>query len=94
MSEYPRIGYRVVGTVKSVKGRCSAGHRAGDRFELSGYSSGGLCGFFYHDIFPYIIMLQMGGGFPEEWGGPETVELECMDRANAVKLELRRIKEE
>ncbi|MGB9905271.1 MAG: TIGR04076 family protein [Desulfotomaculales bacterium] len=93
MAGYPRVGYRVVGTVKSVKGKCSAGHRAGDRFELSGYSSDGLCGFLYHDIFPYIIMLQMGGGFPAEWGGPETVELECMDRTNAVRIELKRVKE-
>ena len=50
-----------------------------------------LCGFFYHDIFPCIMMLQFGGGFPEAWGGPESVELECMDRMNAVKIELRRV---
>jgi uncharacterized repeat protein (TIGR04076 family) len=47
----------------------------------------------YHDIFPYIILLQFGGGFPLDWGNPDLVELECMDRANAVKIELKRIKE-
>ncbi|MHA1209847.1 MAG: TIGR04076 family protein [Candidatus Freyarchaeota archaeon] len=93
MTEAPRIGYRVVGTIKEVKGVCSAGHKVGDQIELSGYNSGGLCGFFYHDIFPYIIMLQFGGGFPPEWGDPDVVELECMDRINAVKIELRRVKE-
>ncbi|MFB0562203.1 MAG: TIGR04076 family protein [Candidatus Lokiarchaeia archaeon] len=93
MAEAPRIGYRVVGTIKEVKGLCSAGHKVGDQIELSGYTSGGLCGFFYHDIFPYIIMLQFGGGFPAEWGDTDVVELECMDRMNAVKIELRRIKE-
>jgi len=87
-----QIGYRVVGTVTSVKGECSCGHKPGDKFELSGYSTDGLCGFFYHDIFPYIIMLQFGGSFPEEWGDPKVVDLECMDRANAVRIELRREK--
>lgn len=87
-----QIGYRVVGTIKSVKGTCGAGHKVGDTFELSGHSSAGLCGFFYHDLFPYIIMLQFGGGFPPEWGNPDVVELDCMDKWNLVTLELRRIR--
>ncbi len=86
-------GYKVVGTVKGIKGECSWGHKVGDKLELSGHNCGGLCGFFYHDAYPYIIMLQFGGSFPADWGGhPDVVELECMDRANAVKLELRRVK--
>jgi hypothetical protein len=48
MAEEKQIGHRVVGTIKEVKGSCSAGHKVGDQFELSGYTSGGLCGFFYH----------------------------------------------
>jgi len=94
MAEQPpeyQIGHRVVGTVKAVKGTCHWGHSAGDIFELSGHNTAGLCGFFYHDIFPYIMMLQFGGGFPEAWGGRDSVELECMDRMNAVKIELRRV---
>ncbi len=94
MTEQPaeyQIGDRVVGTVKAVKGTCHWGHSAGDVFELSGHNTAGLCGFFYHDIFPYIMMLQFAGGFPEAWGGPHSVELECMDRMNAVKIELRRV---
>lgn len=93
MAEKPRFGYRVVGTILDVKGTCNAGHKKGDTIELSGHETGGLCGFFYHDIFPYIIMLQFGGGFPAEWGDPDVVVLECMDRANVVKIELRRIRE-
>jgi uncharacterized repeat protein (TIGR04076 family) len=85
------IGHRVVGTIKAVKGTCNWRHSVGDVLELSGHDTAGLCGFFYHDIFPYIMMLQFGGGFPETWGGPDSVELECMDRANAVKIELRRV---
>ena len=89
-----QLGYRVVGTIKAVKGACSAGHRVGDKFELSGHSSGGLCGFFYHDIFPYIITLQFGGEFPPDWGEPDVdIELDCLDKYNLVTIELRRIRD-
>lgn len=51
----------------------------------------GLCGFFYHDIFPMILTLQFGGSFP--WSSdPDVVEVECPDRMNAVKMELKRIR--
>ena len=85
-----QLGYKVIGTVKAVKGHCSAGHKAGDKIELSGHNTGGLCGFFYHDIFPSIILLQFGGQYP--WGDPDRVEVECMDRYNAVSMELQRVK--
>lgn len=93
MEEQARPGYRIVGTIKGVRGSCHAGHKVGDQIELDGHSAGGLCGFLYHDAFPYIIMLQFGGGFPTEWGDPDVVELDCLDRANAVTLELRRQRE-
>jgi len=41
-------------------------------------------------MFPYILMLQFGGGFPAEYGNPDVVELECVDKVNAVKIQLRR----
>jgi len=85
-----QVGYRVIGTIKSIKGECSFGHKVGDKFELSGYSPGGLCGFFYHAIYPSIIMLQFGGNYP--WGDPDKVELECEDKAVAVTIELCRQK--
>ncbi|MHA2039754.1 MAG: TIGR04076 family protein [Promethearchaeota archaeon] len=88
------VGYKIIGTIKEVKGKCNAGHKVGDTLELSGHNTGGLCGFFYHDIFPYIIMLQFGGSYPKEWTpDQDVVQLECMDRWNAVKIELKRIRE-
>jgi len=86
------VGHRVVATIKSVKGTCHWNHKAGDSFEISAHDTAGLCGFFYHDIFPYIVMLQFGGGF-EEWGEPDSVELQCLDKTNAVTIELRRVRE-
>ncbi|MFX1257705.1 MAG: TIGR04076 family protein [Promethearchaeota archaeon] len=89
-----KIGYRIVGTIKSVKGVRNAGHKEGEKIDLSGYNTGGLCGFFYHDIFPYIMMLKFGSSFPANWGrDPDIVELECMERKNAVRIELKRIKD-
>lgn len=88
-----RIGHRVIGIVKSVKGTCSVGHKAGDQLELSCHSPGNICGFLYHDIFPYLVMLQFGGGFPEDWGGPDVVTLDCMDKWNTLTIELKRVKE-
>jgi len=93
VEEQPKIGNRVVGIIKSVKGSCHAGHQAGDRIELGAHNAGGLCGFLYHQAFPYIIMLQFGGGFPAEWGDPNVVELDCMDKSNLVTIELRRMRD-
>lgn len=66
--------------------------KAGDLVELDVHNTGGLCGFLYHDAFPYILMLQFGGGFPSGWGDPDVVEVDCIDRANTVTLELRRLR--
>lgn len=91
MSENERKTYKIIGTIKDVKGRYNAKHKKGDVFELSGHDSGGLCGFFYHDIFPSVLTLQFGGTFP--WSqDPDIVELECPDRYNIVKIELKRIR--
>jgi len=87
-----QVGQKVIGTIKAVKGDCGWGHKAGDKIELSCHNTGGICGFLYHDIFPYVVMLQFGGGFPPDWGDPDVIELDCMDKYNAVTIELRREK--
>ena len=92
MTQPHQVGYRVVGTIKGVKGFCHAGHQLGDEIELDVHHAGGLCGFLYHDVFPYLLMLQFGGGFPPDWGDPDVVEIDCIDRANTVTVELRRIR--
>ena len=58
-----------------VKGTCNAGHRSGDAFSISCYDSGGLCGFFYHDLFPSLSVMQFGGKFPWSPAGELTVEM-------------------
>lgn len=85
------LGFKVIGTINSVQGECRAGHKVGDTFELGVIETAGLCGAFYHDIFPDIAVLQSGGQFP--WNERDVVEVECPDRYNLVKLELGRIRE-
>jgi uncharacterized repeat protein (TIGR04076 family) len=88
--ELPQIGNKVIGTIVDVKGKCTPGHKVGDTFNLSLHSADGLCGSFYHMIFPDIVLLQFGGQRP--WGDPDVIVRECIDRVNAVKIRLERAK--
>jgi uncharacterized repeat protein (TIGR04076 family) len=72
--------------IMSVKGTCNAGHRAGESFAISCYDSGGLCGFFYHDLFPSLSVLQFGGTIP--WVPTGELIVECPDRHNVVTIKI------
>jgi len=74
--------------VLSIKGTCSAGHKVGETFQMSCWDSGGLCGFFYHDVFPNLNVMQFGGTYP--WGSADEMVLECPDRQNLVTIRIRR----
>ena len=84
-----QIGHPVECRITEVVGNCSWGHKAGDKFEVSAHDTAGMCGFFYHDTFPLITMLQFGGNYP--WGDPDVLRVECPDRHNCVKAEFKRI---
>ncbi len=90
MAKDPGIGYRMVAKIISVKGECSAGHKTGDTFEISCHDPAGLCGYFYHDIFPALSTFQFGGSMP--WWQGDTIELACPDSDNLVRLRLTRTK--
>jgi len=83
-----REGRKIIGRVISIKGHCTYGLKVGDEFELSAQSSGGLCGYFYYNLYPYIMTYQFGGKFPESWGG-ERMEFTCPDIVNHVRIQLR-----
>jgi uncharacterized repeat protein (TIGR04076 family) len=93
VSGHAKVGHRVTGKIKEVKGHCHASHKVGDHFELDVHSGARMCGFLYHSAFPYLLMLQFGGGFPADWGDPDIVVLDCPDKQNAVTLEMKRSKE-
>lgn len=90
-ADKPKHGYKVIGTIKSVKGHCNAGHKVGDKVEISTRKTAGLCGWFYYDMFPNIVMLQTGC---DPWGDGVRVEkgilMRCADIDNEVTIELKR----
>lgn len=86
MAIYPSSIKPLKAEVLDVKDECSAGHRKGDTFSIGCYDSGGLCGFFYHDIFPNLSVMQFGGKYP--WASQDELILECPDRQNAVTLKI------
>ena len=66
--EEEKIDVKFVATVTGQKGTCHAKHKLGQKFELNCYESGGLCGYFYHDVFPNLNVMQFGGKYP--WWDP------------------------
>jgi uncharacterized repeat protein (TIGR04076 family) len=90
MAKDPELGYKVVATVTDIKGNCSAGHTVGESFEISCHNPAGLCGFFYHKIFPNLQTFQFGGSMP--WWQGDTIEMQCPDAHNLVTIKLERFK--
>jgi uncharacterized repeat protein (TIGR04076 family) len=84
--------YKVTATILDVKRECSAGHKVGDTFEISCLNCGGLCGFFYHTIFPDLQTFQYGGNMP--WWKGDAIEVQCTDSYNQVTMRLERTKSE
>ena len=88
MAETPQ-GFTVFeGEIIAMKGPCHAGHKVGDKLALSCWETGGLCGFFYHDIFPALSMMQFGGQYP--WAAKDHITVTCVDPGVRVKMIVRR----
>ena len=87
---FPQIGNKVVAMVIDKAGDCTIGMQKGDEFELSIHKCGDFCGYFYHNIFNWVAMLQFGGTFP--MGDPDVMEWVCPNPQNQVKIQLTRIK--
>jgi uncharacterized repeat protein (TIGR04076 family) len=90
MAKETAVGYKITATVAELKGHCSAGHQEGDTFSISCSDSGGLCGYFYHSIFPELQTFQFGGNLP--WWNGDTIEVKCPDPKNVLTLKLERSK--
>jgi len=79
---YPKMGNKVIAKVIGKEGNCTIGLEVGDEFELSIHRCGDFCGYFYHNLFGIITILQFGGSFP-------VMVWECPNGKNKVKVELR-----
>ena len=82
--------YKIIVTVKSMKGHCNAGYKVGDTIEIEhGKVSGIKCLLSLNAISPPIYMLRWGGQYP--WSGnPPVVTQECPDKEIQVNFEIRR----
>ena len=77
---------KMTATVIDIKGHCNAGHKIGDKFRVSCRYSDGLCGYFYHDIFPALSVIQHGGRYPWWDEGQTVFEYQCPDKKNVLTL--------
>lgn len=84
-------GFKLVGRISMIKGTCSAGHKVGDEFDLSGHLAPPLCATFYHDIWPWVQTFKYGGELPY-LKDKDFLVLQCPDWQNAVRIELRRMR--
>jgi uncharacterized repeat protein (TIGR04076 family) len=82
----------LVAEVIGQEGHCAAGHRKGDSFPIGCIDSGGLCGYFYHQIFPQLQTYEFGGRMPW-WEGDDLI-VTCPDPTNPVTLKVSRISED
>lgn len=57
-------GYRIVITVVSQKGMCSAGHKKGDSWTLDELTPAGLCMYAFDAIYPKRWLSSSVPGFP------------------------------
>ncbi|MFQ5820541.1 MAG: TIGR04076 family protein [Candidatus Heimdallarchaeota archaeon] len=76
--------------IVSIKKNCSAGHKVGDTFEINTHKTGGICGWCYHDLFPTLMTLAMGGAIPWRENQDEFT-YECPDRHSLVTFRIMKI---
>jgi uncharacterized repeat protein (TIGR04076 family) len=74
--------------VIAADGPCHAGHQVGDKLTLSCWDTGGLCGYFYHDIFPALSLMQFGGAYP--WDTPGQTQVRCCDKNVNLTMVIRK----
>ena len=90
MAKDQGYGMKVTAEIIDTLGECSAGHKIGDKFDISITDTAALCGYFYHSIFANLQTFQFGGKMPW-WQGDEIV-LTCPDPNKQMKIRLKRQK--
>ncbi len=73
-------------------GKCSFGHKVGDKFSTANQCRG-VCAAAYHTLYPYITALRTGGSFPWE-DDPDVSTICCPDHKNPVVFKLTRNRED
>ena len=81
---------QIIALVVSQQGKCEAGHRVGDEFDIGQKTPAGMCSWAFYALYPFAQVLQFGGSFP--WEPDARVScVACPDPDNPVVFELRRV---
>jgi uncharacterized repeat protein (TIGR04076 family) len=86
------VRYKVIATVKSVKGKCPNQNQVGDRIEVErGKVVGCKCPSAFNSIYPIVFAMRFGAKLP--WLEDEDVAIAaCPDPEHQVIFEIRRVK--
>jgi len=83
-------GFTVEVTVKRVKGKCSVGHKVGDKVIFDGLSvKGNICSSALATFVPTLYAFMWGAEFPWDKSRDVTT-VPCVDEKNQVVFELKR----
>lgn len=75
--------------IVQIKGKCTKGHKVGDKFSVDTMETGGMCGNLYHTLFPVLMTLEYGGTYP--WlKNSNKLTMNCPDKVNQVTVILER----
>jgi uncharacterized repeat protein (TIGR04076 family) len=79
--------YRAFIEILGVEHICVWGNKEGLRFEIDPFNTGGVCGFLYSKIYPYLNILLSGVTFP--WSAQEHEMISvCPDSYNKTSFRL------
>jgi len=87
--------YKLTGKIIGLKGKCPAGHVAGEEIDLTIEGKKGvakyikLCPYFLNKAFPYLCTMQFGGQLPDE-KDPNSVLFDCLSSEHDVKMRVQR----
>jgi uncharacterized repeat protein (TIGR04076 family) len=79
--------YRAFIEILGVERRCPWGNKAGQRYEIDPFNTGGVCGFLYSKIYPYLNVLLSGVTFPWSAQDHEMISV-CPDSYNQTSFRL------
>jgi len=79
--------YRLIIEITDVANRCAWGNRAGKRYEVDPFNTGGVCGYLYARIYDFINLYNSGVSPPWEFE-KNTIMSVCPDSYNQVSFRL------
>lgn len=88
---FKRPKRKLIAKVVSQKGKCAAGHKVGDEFDLSGLTPAGMCPFAFYVLFPFYSVIQYRGRFPWMTANVESTTVICPDPDNPVIFEIKKV---